>query len=128
MRGDNYDPSHLPNAEEWLSLGEQDRIDLVLDYHEEAGIELLDSGQKTVHATMHVIVENNIALNVEPVPQTVAKLIRQGLGRHEAIHAIAAILVEDIVDILIKDQDSDVKRNRRRLEKLTAKRWRKGQY
>ena len=82
-----------------------------------------------MHSYMHVVVENQIATNVDLVSETVTKLVRQGLSRHEALHAISAIVVEDIFDML-KGTKSEFcpKKYRRKLEKITAKRWRKGQY
>ncbi|MGX9424040.1 MULTISPECIES: SEC-C metal-binding domain-containing protein [Bradyrhizobium] len=35
-----YDPFTEPPAEQWLALDEQERIDLVLEYHRRAGIRL----------------------------------------------------------------------------------------
>ncbi len=67
-------------------------------------------------------------MNVKPVPLTMSKLIRQGLSRHDAIHAIGAVLCEDILGIMKGDIEHDIKKYRRRLEKLTAKRWRKGKW
>ncbi len=53
---------------------------------------------------------------------------RQGLSRHEAIHAIGAVLSEDMFDIIKNKQEHNFKKYRRRLDKLTAKRWRKGKW
>lgn len=47
---------------------------------------------------VHVIVENQISLKVDSVLETIEKLTRQGLDRHEAIHAVGAVLSEDIFD------------------------------
>jgi hypothetical protein len=49
-----------------------------------------------VHAAIHVAVENQIAMGVELVGETVARLVAEGLDRHEAIHAIGALLAEDV--------------------------------
>ena len=45
-----YDPLEAPNPEEWLKLDEQERIDLVRDYHRRAGIQLPN---EKLHATLH---------------------------------------------------------------------------
>jgi hypothetical protein len=43
---------------------------------------------------VHVIVENQIALGDElPVPSTLMRLMADGLDRHDAIHAIASVLM-----------------------------------
>jgi len=123
----NYHPSQSPAPDEWLEIDESTRVDLVRDYHEMASTEFQD-GAEDMHALIHVVVENQIAMNVEPVPATIAKLTRQGLKRHEAIHAVGAIIAEDLFELFKNNQAFDIKRYRRRLDKLTAKRWMKGQY
>jgi hypothetical protein len=46
---------------------------------------------------LHGIVENQIALGDElPVERTVKRLIAEGLDRHNAIHAIASVIVSII--------------------------------
>ena len=83
----------------------------------------------TLHASFHVIIENQLAENITIVVQTVAKLMRQGLDRHEAIHAIAAIISEDVLKVAKGEGEAfTMKKFRKRFEKITAKRWRKGQY
>ncbi len=68
-------------------------------------------------------------MGVELIPETIAKLTRQGLDRHEAVHAIGAILSEDLFDMLKGNtKEFSSKKYRRKLEELTANRWRKGQY
>ena len=124
---ENYHLSQTPSPEEWLELDESIRIDLVREAHEAAGVKFQE-GAENMHSVIHVIVENQLALNVEPVPATIAKLTRQGLSRHEAIHAIGAVLSEDMFEIIKNNQEHNFKKYRRRLDKLTAKRWRKGKW
>ncbi|NMR27159.1 hypothetical protein HH219_16740 [Pseudoalteromonas sp. NEC-BIFX-2020_015] len=51
------------------------------------------------------------------------------MNRHEAIHAIGALISEDIFDVLNGNaEEFSQKKYRRKLEKITAKRWLKGQY
>lgn len=48
-----------------------------------------------MHATLHAVVENQIALGDEtPVRRKVQQLMAQGLDRHDAIHAIASVLIK----------------------------------
>ncbi len=81
-----------------------------------------------MHSVIHLIIENQLALETDPVPATTAKLTRQGLSRHNTIHAIGAIIAEDMFNLANNNQEFDVKKYRRRLDKLTAKRWKKGQF
>lgn len=123
----NYHPSQTPPPEEWLELDESLRIDLVRKSHEAAGVEF-EEGAENIHSVIHVIVENQLAMKVEPVPATISKLTRQGLSRHEAIHAVGAVLSQDLFEIMKNNQEHNIKKYRRRLEKLTAKRWSKGKW
>lgn len=86
-----YDPEIAPNAESWLALDEQERIDLVERYHSSAKIKL---PSVKAHAAFHAIIENQIALGVASVVRAVPRLMKQGLTRHDAIHAIASVLAE----------------------------------
>ncbi len=119
-----------PNPDEWLDYSEDERIDSVKYFHENFDDFDFESEQAlTAHCGIHVIVENQVALNVEYVPQTLSKLMRQGLDRHDAIHAIGAILNEEIFKVLRGEvSELSSKRYRKKLDKITAKRWRKGQY
>jgi hypothetical protein len=121
-----YDPLMSPDAEAWQALDEDERLELVLEYHREAGEELPEEQQSFLHATAHVIVENQVALGVSPVPDTLGRLMREGLGRHDAIHAIASVVMGEIYEGL-RDNATDVgDKYLQRLRGLTARGWRKG--
>jgi hypothetical protein len=86
-----YDPSATLDPEKWDLLDEDEKMALVQQYHEESDSDLPDLA---LHSLVHTIVENQIALGDEiPVAATLARLEREGLDRHDAIHAIASILV-----------------------------------
>ncbi|PKH88524.1 hypothetical protein [Colwellia sp. Bg11-28] len=54
--------------------------------------------------------------------ETIAKLTRQGLNRHETIHAIGAIISEDIFDVMKGNtEEFSPKKYRRKLEKRAVK-------
>ena len=121
-----YDPAVDPNPAEWLALDEVDRISLVEDYHKEAGIEVPNL---LLHATVHVTVETQVAMGEElPVRRTLHRLIREGLDRHDAIHAIGSILAEHVVKIVKetgKGSDDPNPRYFGAVERLTARRWKR---
>ena len=119
-----YDPETQPNAEAWLELDEQDRITLAERYHRRAKIDLPNV---KAHAVFHAIVENQVALGLECVVRAVPRLVKQGLSRHDAIHAIASVLAdhlyeqansktEDTAEVVQARYDSAV-------ERLTANEW-----
>ena len=122
-----YHPSKTPLPEDWLNLEEEVRIDLVKKSHEFASVEF-ENGAIDLHSVIHVVVENQLAMKVVPVPETIAKLTRQGLSRHEAIHAIGAIISENLIEMMKNNQTHNAEKYRKRLNKLTAKRWSRGKY
>jgi thioesterase domain-containing protein len=95
---DRYDPLAAPAAEEWLDLDESERVALVESHHRRARIPLANL---RAHATFHAIVESQAALGDEtPVRRTLARLMKEGVDRHEAIHAVAAALAEHMSDLV----------------------------
>jgi hypothetical protein len=71
---------------------QSDRIDAVIAYHKRAKKPVGEN--KRLHATAHVIVENQAAMgDATVVPATLDRLMREGLDRHDAIHAIGSVLV-----------------------------------
>jgi len=127
---DTYNPLVEPNKDKWLASSEFDRVDSVREFHENSeDDEFEEDGALSIHSTLHVIVENQLAMGVDLIPETVAKLTRQGLDRHEAIHAIGAVISKDIFDIVSGEKtEFSPKKYRKKLDKITAKRWKKGQY
>jgi len=125
---EEYDPLYAPDPDQWQNIDENARIDLVREFHKDAEQELPEDSEN-IHSVIHVVVENQIAMKLPPVPETVDKLTRQGLDRHEAIHAVGAVLSGDIFELLGRGEGTwKAQKYRSRLEKLTAKRWRKGKW
>src|SRR5437870_8278449 len=119
---DRYDPSQPPDPNEWLELDEQERSLLVEDHHRRARIDLPNA---TLHATMHVVVENQLAANDEPVVRALARLMKEGLSRHDAVHAIGSVVAQQIFDLL-KERDAPETARARyyaAVERLTAATW-----
>jgi len=121
--GGQYDPLDAPEPEEWLAIDEAERIHLAQDYHRRARVRLPN---EKLHAVLHVVVENQIALGDEmPVQGTVHRLMAEGLDRHEAIHAIASVLAEFMHD-LVNNPGLSTESNQAyfaALQQLTAEGW-----
>jgi hypothetical protein len=122
----SYNPDLSPVAKEWLETDEGERIALVSAYHQDNKITLANA---PLHAVMHVIVENQLALDEEGVINTLTRLQREGLSRHDALHAIGSVLAENVYELL-REQDSNSEAYQKylaQLRKLTAQSWRMGQ-
>ena len=119
-----YDPLEHIDPDAWLELDETERKQLVVRYHRKEKIRLPN---ETTHALIHVIVENQLALGDEyPVKAVLARLMDEGLDRHDAIHAIGSVLSEIFFSAMHGEEvGSDL--NVRYLEKLkvlSADSWR----
>ena len=118
-----YDPMNAPDPDEWLSLDEQERLILVEDHHRQAGVELPN---EQIHAVTHVIVENQIALGDEvPTGATLERMMREGLDRHDAIHAVGSVLA-NLVGEILADADAVPSVDEgyyKELKKLKAAEW-----
>ncbi len=123
-----YDPLVEPDPQRWLMMDEQQRLDLVLAYHRRMGV---GGPRETVHAVIHVVVENQIADDELPVRRTAQRLMSEGLNRHDAIHAIGSVLAGHLNDLMREGDPDDRPRNPRdaneayfaELEGLTAEDW-----
>jgi hypothetical protein len=121
----DYDPYHPPDPKEWNELDEQERIQVVEQYHRRARIPLPNA---KAHAVFHAVVETQIALGDElPVRRTLQRLMSEGLDRHDAIHAIGSILAQHMFDMvstpeaISKADPNDA--YYAALERLTAEDW-----
>jgi hypothetical protein len=123
----NYDPEHAPQSEAWLALEEAERIEIVTAFHRRSAHAFPNV---RLHATFHVIVENQLALGVPAVIETLARLRQEGLTRHDALHAIGSVLAAGIFDTLKgpprpEHEDPNV-RYAEQLKVLTATKWNAG--
>jgi hypothetical protein len=121
-----YDPLKAPHPQQWLALDEQERIQLVEDFHRRAGIRLPND---KAHAIFHAIVENQVACGDEtPVRRTLERLMSEGLDRHDAIHAVGLVLSDLIYDTNAQAPEENADPNSAyfaAIERLTAEAWRR---
>lgn len=119
-----YDPLSPPDPQIWESEDDSEARQWVLDYHRRAGTELPN---ELIHATIHVIVERQVLLGDEtPVAATLERLKREGLNRHDAVHAIGSVLAGIMWELTRGTEFADDDPNvayAEELEKLTAKSW-----
>ena len=117
-----YDPLKAPDPETWLELDEQERMAMVESCHYSLGIELPNS---TVHAVIHTVVENQLAMDDAPVQEAFNRLLAEGLDRHDALHAVGSVLAELMLKAIHKPEEVEDPQEvyYRELAKLTAASW-----
>jgi hypothetical protein len=116
-----YDPDRAPDPVRWLAEDEQQLLSIIERYHRRQRIE---SERPRVHAAIHMVVEKQVALGDElPVAEAVQRLMGEGLSRHEAIHAVGAVLASFLNDTIQGDGEPDNEAYNRDVRALTKERW-----
>jgi len=86
-----------------------------------------DGTHPILHVLIHQTIENQIA-GGEPaiMGQAVEALTQRGLSRHEAIHQVGAVLIEEIWPAITKNRPFNEPRMARRLRRLVRKKATRG--
>ncbi len=120
----SYNADEQPAAARWLATDESLRIAAVESHHR--GLpDHPDMPNHHLHAVMHVIVENQVAVDDLPeVRPTLKRLLDAGLARHEAVHAIGSVVAEALFKVMKEHAEFDRAFAARSLAKLRADDWR----
>jgi hypothetical protein len=117
-----YDPDRAPDPARWLAEDQSQLMDIIERYHRRERVEL---PKPRLHATIHLIVENQIAMGDElTVAATVQRLVRDGLSRHEAIHAVAWVLMRYLTETMRTKTEMDQEAYNQEIRELTEEHWR----
>jgi hypothetical protein len=108
----------------WLRLSETERTRAIENYHQQLASHP-PMPNPNLHALMHGIVDNQLAArDPAEVPATLERLMLAGLGRHEAIHAIASVVAEALFKVAKEGVAFDRTRTARELARLRPEQWR----
>ena len=122
----HYDPEVAPVPSEWLALDESHRIQLAESSHRASREKVPNH---TAHAAFHAIVENQIAEGLQPVVRAMARLMKQGLSRHDALHAVGSVVADHFFHAMhTKDKNfsaTALARYDAAVERLTAGEWKR---
>ncbi len=121
-----YDPDIAPDPVGWLSLDELERIDRVVANHRRHRIKLPNI---KAHAVVQAVVENQLAEGLEYVCRAMARLMGEGLSRHDSLHAIATVLMDflrEIHETEVAEPAAEAQaRYAEAVGRLTAESWRR---
>jgi len=116
-----YDPERAPDPARWNALSEEERIEMVERYHRRARIRL---PRLRVHAMFHAIIENQVAMGDEaPVAEAIPRLMKEGLSRHDAVHAVASVMANHLHRALATKEPVDNDAYFAEVRELTRERW-----
>lgn len=122
-----YDPDNAPDPREWLAIDEHELVRLVKNFHEAARTKV--TGAKS-HALFHVFAENQIAQGFGPACKALDRLQKEGLSRHDALHAISSVMANPVFDsaqgIVAPSEAATQRALKDTLEALSATSWRQG--
>jgi peptidoglycan/xylan/chitin deacetylase (PgdA/CDA1 family) len=80
---------------------------------------VVDEVNPFLHATFHCVIENQLATGDPPEARlALERLTQKKLSRHEAIHRIAQIFVEEVFPMLKENRPFDRERYAQKLKKL----------
>jgi adenosylmethionine-8-amino-7-oxononanoate aminotransferase len=93
-------------------------------HHRALAADHVPTPKPRLHAAIHLVVENQLASGSPPqARRAMDRLIRAGLSRHEAVHAIASVVAEAAHGALTGGR-FDPAEYARALDALTAEGWR----
>jgi len=116
-----YDPETPPDPDRWLGCDEAERLDAILRYHQKIRFK---AGSLKIHAVLHAAIENQLAEGLRAVCDALERLRREGLDRHEALHAVGSVFVEQLPVVRTDWQRFDQEEYERGLRELTVSSWR----
>jgi len=124
-----YNPHKKPDPETWLTMDDEEKLDLVEEFHRNAQIEI--EGM-TMHAVIHVVIENQLAMKIPEVLVVYQRLRQKNVNRHNAIHALGNAMSNLLFDHFkgkipeeLTEMPEPNKDYFRRLKKLRASDWKK---
>lgn len=113
-----YDPDEPPPPD-WAELDEMEQHAIVEAAHEPLPAWHPPLPNPRLHAILHCIVENQLLSDEMPEPRAaLERLLAAGATRHEAIHAVGAVVTEEIHRVMTEETPYDREGVARKLRAL----------
>jgi hypothetical protein len=121
-----YDADRAPEPAAWTAASDADRLAAVEAHHRALAAPHPAVRQPRLHAAVHLVVENQLAAGEPPeVRRALDRLVRGGLSRHEAVHAVGSVVASSVQGAL-SGRRFDAAAFARALDALTVEGWRAG--
>jgi hypothetical protein len=102
-----YDPNDLrgPDPKRWMAASEDARVASIAHFHELTGAEYGENFE--LHAAIHGAIESQLAAGSPPeLTGALDRLIKGGVNRHDAVHAVGAALATHLFDTARAEGDA----------------------
>lgn len=115
----DYDPSRDPDPLAWQRTPEAARVEAAERAHQPLPRRHPPIANLRLHAAVHVTVETQLATDAPPeVRRTLSRLMRAGLSRHEALHAVGEVAADALARVVREKQPFDAATYARELEAI----------
>jgi hypothetical protein len=104
-------------------MDEQDRMAAVREHHQGSGARM---PSLQGHCIVHTIVESQLADGHAAALRALDRLVKGGLDRHEAVHAVGSVLSRHLFRTMQGETPFDTAAYDSRLDELTADGWKSG--
>jgi hypothetical protein len=118
-----YDPEKPPAPEVWETLDETEAELMIEQHHRSPRCPHPPAPDPELHASMHLIVENQAAVPDLPVAAALARLVADGLTRHEAVHAVGSVVSRHLFAAVNQKAKPDIDQYYEEVAALTADAW-----
>lgn len=100
-------------------------LERVLREHRDSPHPGLTPERMRLHASLHVVVETQVLTGDPPeTSRTLARLVDSGLDRHQAVHAVASVVADEMMAIVSARKKFDQDRFEQQLRALDPADWR----
>src|SRR5690606_7169734 len=122
-----YDPNRPLPVAVWPTLDEDERLARIEAHHASPQCDHGLAANPDLHATVHLIVENQVAVgDATPTAAAIDRLRGEGLARHEAVHAVGSVIAAPLFALVNDDSapPPDAAATAAAIRDLTAAAWR----
>jgi len=115
-----YEPNEPVDASQWLALDEGERQRIVERHHKNSG-GVLPSPR--MHSIVHTAIETQLAEGHPAAVRTLARMLAEGLDRHDAVHAVGSVFAKHLLAVMKHQRPFDDRAYAVDLDALSAERW-----
>lgn len=120
----DYDAGRAPDPDDWREADAAARVAAVVAHHRALAAPHPRTQAERLHAAVHVVVEDQLASGEPPeARRALERLVRGGLSRHEAVHAVG-LVASNATSAALEGRRFDPRTYARELDLLTVERWR----